>query len=357
MLLESVQYCEYNHGSGNPWDLLELNLQQKNLIVGKNAAGKSRTVNLIASLGAFIGNAPLRYEDCQWQLQWKRSDGSTFCYELEVLNGSITKEKISIGDKVKLDRTTDKTTLYSETNKKDETISPPSDKLTLHVRRDTAAYPYFEELIDWAKGLVAIRFGNTNPLNISLLPPGYNGIVQDLNALPGILERINKESLNSIINDFNELGYHLDSAETNFNLFVQQKIVDFKESGINMPIPQMQISAGMFRSFALIAAIFHALAILKSPSLILIDDLCEGLDFDRSTALTKLIFRMAEEKGFQLIATSNDRFLMNAVDVRLWNILKREGHRVKATNYINSKEVFDDFKYKGLNNFDLFTSN
>ena len=40
----------------------------------------------------------------------------------------------------------------------------------------------------------------------------------------------------------------------------------------------------------------------------------------------------------QFITTTNDRFLMNAVDIEKWNILIRENEKVKALNYTNSKK-------------------
>ena len=112
----------------------------------------------------------------------------------------------------------------------------------------------------------------------------------------------------------------------------------------------------MFRAFSLLAMIQHVLDTVKGNITILVDDLCEGLDYERSINFTKLLFNKLKEKNIQLIVTSNDSFLMNAVGIEYWNILIREKSTVKAFNYKNSKEIFDDFKFTGLNNFDLFSS-
>jgi len=89
-------------------------------------------------------------------------------------------------------------------------------------------------------------------------------------------------------------------------------------------------------------------------STIVIDDIGEGIDFERSSRLIELIFKKAEDTGIQLIATSNDRFLMNIVDIKYWNVFERKGETVQALNYRNSKEAFDEFSLTGLNNFDFF---
>ncbi|MBN1383508.1 MAG: hypothetical protein JW983_01330 [Elusimicrobia bacterium] len=48
--------------------------------------------------------------------------------------------------------------------------------------------------------------------------------------------------------------------------------------------------------------------------------------------------------------------MINNFNLEDINILERRGHEVKAYNYTNSKDLFDEFKLTGLNNFDLFSS-
>ena len=47
------------------------------------------------------------------------------------------------------------------------------------------------------------------------------------------------------------------------------------------------------------------------------------------------------------------RFIMNAVPLESWSLLRREGGDCRVYNYRNSKKIFDDFKFTGLNNFDF----
>ena len=89
----------------------------------------------------------------------------------------------------------------------------------------------------------------------------------------------------------------------------------------------------------------------KKATFILIDDIGEGLDFDRSCRLIELIRERARETGSQLILSTNDRFVMNNVPLEEWSVLQRKGSRVKALNVENSRELFEDFKFTGLSNF------
>ena len=64
----------------------------------------------------------------------------------------------------------------------------------------------------------------------------------------------------------------------------------------------------------------------------------------------------AREFGFQLIMSSNDRFVMNKAPLEEWCVLQRRGNRVRVRNYENSREAFEEFKFTGLGNFDFFAT-
>jgi len=93
------------------------------------------------------------------------------------------------------------------------------------------------------------------------------------------------------------------------------------------------------------------------PSTILIDDIGEGLDFERSTKLIGLLIELAKKNDdIQLIMSTNDRFVMNNVPLEYWQVIQRKGGECRIYNYRNSKEIFDEFAYTGLNNFDFLAT-
>jgi len=94
----------------------------------------------------------------------------------------------------------------------------------------------------------------------------------------------------------------------------------------------------------------------KMPSAVLIDDIGEGLDFDRSCKLIKVLIKKAEESRVQLIMATNDRFVMNVVPLQYWSVLQRHGGGSKVLNYDNARARFDEFKFTGMNNFDFFAT-
>ncbi len=115
----------------------------------------------------------------------------------------------------------------------------------------------------------------------------------------------------------------------------------------------MDISQGMFRALSLIIQINY-FSFLNKPSCIVIDDIGEGLDFERATKLIQLLIQKSEKSDVQLIMSTNDRFVMNNVPLKYLSIIQRVSKGSKIYNYQNSKKIFDEFEFTGLNNFDFF---
>ena len=83
----------------------------------------------------------------------------------------------------------------------------------------------------------------------------------------------------------------------------------------------------------------------------MIDDIGEGLDFERSCCLINVLREKAIKSAMQLILSTNDRFVMNQVPLEEWSVLQRDGSHVKVRNFENSRDIFEEFKFTGLSNF------
>lgn len=359
MKLKKVNYKEFsNNPDHNYWELSGLSLGNQTLIVGKNATGKTRAVNLIMSLAQIMRNPAHNFKNGEWDVKFETSNDKELNYQLDLIDGIIQKEVLLIDKKIKLDRSPNQTKIFSVAQNKDLVIEPPNDKLVLHIRRDRAEHPFLEELYEWANHTRGYRFGKYDPSLIAI-PGDPKQLLEGLENIPSVLEKLSPTSIKEVISDFNQLGYEVEGAKldvvlvTPFNV----KFVFLQEKGIVHPIQQNQISSGMFRAFALLVILRYLTESNGASSTVLVDDLGEGLDYERSTQLAKIVFEKVNKSNLQFIATTNDRFLMNAVDIRNWNVLLRDANKVKAINYTNNKKIFDQFKLTGLINFDLFSSN
>jgi hypothetical protein len=188
---------------------------------------------------------------------------------------------------------------------------------------------------------------------------------RDMNSVIGLFIKGEQEFAHDfrkrIINSMQDIGYELSNIGVTSDLAPLPMSIPGVNNGLVLyigeknsraAIRQHEMSQGMFRALSLVIQItYNALKYMSTS--ILIDDIGEGLDFERSTSVIKLISRIAEEKKTQIIMSTNDRFVMNAVPLKYWQVIQRKGGKCQVFNYQNSKEKFDEFEYTGLNNFDF----
>ena len=227
-------------------------------------------------------------------------------------------------------------------------------------------------LHQWAKSVALYHFGTDfgksqvmsiteaevffrNPAHPVFDDPN-NLVAVYTSAFKDIGEAFNK----AIIDDMNALGYSLtdvgsENIQTIINFPIAALVMFTVEKDLGFKNAQMQMSQGMFRALALVVHL-NICAFSRKKQVILVDDIGEGLDYERAKDIINLLIHKAKTFDLQLIMTSNDRFVMNEVPLEYWSVLKRKGGIVKLFNAQNSAQQFNDFKYLGLNNFDFFAS-
>ena len=69
-----------------------------------------------------------------------------------------------------------------------------------------------------------------------------------------------------------------------------------------------------------------------------------------------LILEKSKENNIQFILNTNDRFVINKIPLENITVAHNENGNISYYDYQNSKEIFDDFKYTGLSNFDMLST-
>ena len=331
----------YKQASG--WRLEELSLNHQNLIVGLNSVGKSRTVSAIGHVASFIKGDMDAAGDFSCALLLE--NGNRLEYSFEVVGGQVLAEVLKKNGNPLIQREQFSAKMY------DNMVSPPESKLLIQVRRDTKLYPEIEEIIQWAEHTSLFVFSNITTAPNSLSP--YT--ISDEPRLPVMFSKISVDQRGQLISYLRELGYNIDNI-VEYERSSGAKSLHIFESGIKMPLRPFDLSNGMFRVFCVLLYMLYSSTLSEARCLV-IDDMGEGLDYMRSTKLGKIMYEYCERNHIQLIATSNDCFLMDAVDLQHWNILQREGNRVYSINASNSPVLFEKFQRTGLSNFDILSSN
>jgi hypothetical protein len=375
MLLKCVEYKEFP-GTPDEWSLEGFMPKKINLIIGKNASGKTRTLNLIGGMGQVIsGQRPLFRGPSEIKLEFNHH--SKLKYLIAVKDGKVIAEKLIKNDETLLDRGIGgKGKIFAEQLDRFIDFQAPENVLACTVRRDAVQHPYFEEIFQWGDLIRHYHFGSQLGKDMLLLaaaertvPVNFkdeNNIVSIFKAafeqFPGFTE--------IIVNDMKQIGYDIEIAVyAPLPLpFVPMSPlpgiplgdllgISVKEADLNKYISQIDMSQGMFRALALLIHVNLNL-LQNTPCCFLIDDIGEGLDFDRSSALIKLLMDKVSKSpaAVQLMMTTNDRFTMNSVPLKYWSVIHRHGGKCKVFNYENSKKIFEDFAYTGLSNFDFFST-
>jgi energy-coupling factor transporter ATP-binding protein EcfA2 len=368
MILKSIQFSQFAD-TLEAWHLEQFALGQVNLIVGKNAVGKTRALNIIGNLGNLVsGDQKLIYESGDYQAIFNK-DGSVIEYVLGFENTKIFKEKLILDGQILLNRG-DKgegEIFAAELNQRMK-FQTPDDELACVARRDSIQHPFFEDLYQWGKSLRHYYFGTQlGKDHLAIVLKGEKEEILNLkqtNLVVGFFKKgvtkYGEVFINSILKEMDLIGYKLDEIglcpiphlmprspqETH------PQGIYVKESDLKGRTYQTDISQGMFRALSLLIQLNFS-QLESIPSCILIDDIGEGLDYERSTALINLLIEKSKKSSVQTIMATNDRFVMNNVPLEYWSVFQRIGQTCKVFNYENSKKIFDDFAFTGLGNFDF----
>lgn len=344
MILSSFSY------KTNGWELTEMNaIQATNLLVGKNASGKTRTIRALQNVTNLLQMKPIVFEGAEFKTRLTFEDaqnpGWKMIYAFEIAKGKVVSEQLTVNGKAQIKRTAEKT-MFME-----KPINPPTEKLVVQVRRDRAAYPEVEELMKWAEGVISVSCSNINPFTMIL-----GSATNIVNPLPfsTMVDALTKDGKKSVLATAKRLGYEVMDMNT-VKSNGEMKFVAINERYIKNNIMDFQLSSGMMRVLYILCFLEY-MKHEEKHSLLLIDDLGEGLDYNRATLLGKKVFEACENDRIQLMASSNDSFLMDVVDISKWQILRRKNSKLQALNQTNTPKLFDAFRMTGLSNFDLFAS-
>jgi hypothetical protein len=367
MRLKTITYRQFE-GTAREWSLSGLDLKPTNLVVGKNTSGKSRTLTLINTLGKLVSGAlpPEQLATACYNTLFEH-EGRSVRYSLTIRDHRVASEEFRREDEVLLTRgAAGGGQILHEREGKRIDFQPPETQLAVVARRDTIQHSFLAPLAEWGAGVRHYAFGEKmgNP-TITLRVP----YPTDVNAVVALFLRGAKHFpdafKNAVLRDMNAVAYELTDIgvmsptdlriEAPPEMSVTPAILFVREKDLPGVTEQTDMSQGMFRALSVIIHLNYA-QFAALPTCIVIDDIGEGLDFDRSCRLIDMVRSKALGSSVQLLMATNDRFVMNKVPLEDWSVLQRRGGAVTVRNYGNSKAVFDEFRFTGLNNFDFLAT-
>lgn len=370
MILTKFSYKEYENTS-RYWELKEFQLNNINLIVGNNTSGKSRTLNVINGLARLLLSPKIQFNSGTYKGCFLKGK-SEISYSVEFNDGNVIREQMYQDEKLLFSRDSDGVgEIYYSDIKNMIKFKIPKNELVAY-RRDEIQFPYLEDLFIWASNTRHFRFSKEQEkLTLALIDsnkaPTESFNLKEGNQAIEIFRlakgKYRENYVKLLVDDLNSIGYDVSDIDTGVlhsikvdtpmgNKVIGLRVKENDREGIT---DQNEMSDGMFRALSIL--IHYNYYILEKKNLnILIDDIGEGLDFERSSKLIKLLIEKSNNNHIQLIMSTNDKFVMNHTSLEYWQAISRNGGVVQMFNKHNSAKEFEDFRFTGLNNFDFFST-
>jgi energy-coupling factor transporter ATP-binding protein EcfA2 len=364
---------EYSHfvGTSREWFLSGLVLGPINLVVGKNASGKTRTLNTISGLGKLVSGRqkPAELATGNYTAVFDH-EGRTLRYHLAVADHKVTSEEFSVDGSFLLQRGTGGTgVIYHEKQDTNQEFQTPEGDAAVVARRDSVQHKFLEPLSAWGDGVRYYAFGDKmgHASLTFIVPDAPAPDPNDVNAVTALFRKGKRDFpdrfATAVRDDMNAIGYDVEKVDVMpptdvsvmvpFGTKIEPLILFAQERDLPCVTQQNEMSQGMFRALSVLILLNYA-AIASRPSCIIIDDIGEGLDFERSCKLIDVIRKKAAASDVQLVVSTNDKFVMNEVPLEEWSVLRRQGNHVSVLNHDNSRAIFEEFRFTGLSNFSFF---
>jgi ABC-type multidrug transport system ATPase subunit len=370
MYLKEFSYRE-NAGQKIEWLIDNVSLAKINLVVGRNSSGKTRTLNALSDLVSMLRGKPSNASGPVSYSLFFSNKENAMMYELAFDPETIQMERLTIDNELVLDRGSGgngKIKYESTPGSIFLDFEIPHDQLVCYAKRDRLQHPFIEVIHEWAMSLRRFDFSGDLGKSRYALKSVFESREVDWsitnNSLVPVVTVAHEhfpQFHDQVIADMHGIGYELEdfgimhfterfgsAAEDRFAVYTT-------EAGLEKQVTQRDMSQGMFRAFSVLTQLNYYIH-CGHTGMVIIDDIGEGLDFSRAKQLVQVLISKAEASGIQLIMSTNDSFIMNAVDIQNWAVLMREGNKISLFNYENSKEIFEEFKFTGLNNFDFYAS-
>ena len=329
-----------------------------NIIFGKSASGKTRTLNILFGIGLMHRGGPVSSTSPEtWAVLFKERDKEYF-YQVGTGNneGNLFVKQDALhsgaGETLIFDREQNK--LLNEVTNEEERYSPISNELSLNYVKDTEKHKTALKLRNYLTQFKRLDYsianvvGATSLLDNNRLIVEPNGAFLDatisniMNGFPTSFEKIKMNFMDIYPHVENisigKLPVGINSIQT---LFI-------KEDFLDIPYPWFHASSGMVKTLALLSILFSPL----EKSLIMIDEIENSLDYEGLVKIADIIKEVSMDR--QIVVATHSPIFANMFAFDQWIICTREGKRTKFHNIKKDAKLAELFN-QNFDNFSLYT--
>ncbi len=149
MKLVKLEFAEFPKGD-RAWILHPVDFGKINLIVGRNASGKTRLLNIIYALATLLSGAKRDpYESGRYRATFDAKDGLA-TYELHYEDRLILEERYIVAGEPVLERGSDGRGTLKAVDVDRLRFETPQNQLAAVLKRDAIQHAFLQELYQWA---------------------------------------------------------------------------------------------------------------------------------------------------------------------------------------------------------------
>ena len=355
--LESYSVDE-KKGTSQYWSMDEITFDRYNLIIGKNATGKSQLfnrLNFLRCLHEQDGQTPSIITDVHSKITFKNTkSGDEIFYEVIISPGHEVREKIENKTKKIILFNSDSKEFYNEkTNKIEHRLIVKKHSVTKLIADDIDKYPTIKQIGDFFAGIKILRTDRYDPSSLSLsrhqLVPDDN--LRNLGSVVLLWKDQKPELYHRLLNTFKTFFFEIkdftDVPKANL------PILGFIEKNVTEVFDQTECSMGMLRILGLIAlSISEDPKTGKVPSLLMIDEIDKGLDYENVGLIIEYVKEQSSES--QIIFSSHSPITCNFVEPHFWRILSRQGVHVQAKVPTATAETMELINSSNMTNWEIY---
>lgn len=320
------------------------------LLVGASGVGKTQILHVLDTLSRIARG--YSFNGIEWNITFEH-DMKEYCWmgvfqmipindaEIEFTDESlideknrknypILKEKLSINGDVIIDRDSEDIIFEGQkTVKLDNTKSAIYLLKGEHVRDIVFWFfqIYFLEIDEFKRYIYPsnlINIDDFDEIKQSVFIPFYSPMEKLF-----LSHKAKLKEFYTILNKFQDIFPLVEDFDFDFKRSTIKKdalspVLKIKEKGVDSWIFQKDISSGMLRALMQITALVFA----QDGDVILIDEFENGLGVNCINQLADLV--TDPEADVQIIMTSHHPYIINAIPVKWWKIVTRNGSEVKT---------------------------
>lgn len=342
------------------WKTDLITFDNYNLIIGKNASGKSQLFqrfNFLKLVHSKDGLTPNIRTTIDFLLTFKDTENDNIIkYNLKVMPNQEVEETV--------ENETLKITLYSSNKKafydelKNNEVSllfPKKHSVTKFISDMEGNFPTLKKIGDFFDGVKLLRTDRYNPHHLS---PTLGQMVPDenLNNLGAVVltwKQQNKALFNELLNTYKTFFEGINDLISVPQPNLPIPILGFSEKNVKWTVSQTDCSMGMLRILGIIAlSISVDPKTGKIPSLIIVDEIDNGLDYENVGAIIEYLIERSSQS--QVIFSSHSPVVCNFVTPKNWRVFSRKGSHVQVKVPTETKETLDLIKSSKMSNWEIY---